>query len=75
MSGKPTVMFVGAPTFVLSPSEYEDIAYVHALDHPTFGECLVRTSLVERKHEDGSFETINTIYKPAIKAEPAESKE
>ena len=42
-------------------------AYVFPVDHPSdyvSNETAVRTSTVVVVHEDGSFETKNTLYKP-----------
>lgn len=62
---KPTVHFVGDATFF----DYADdpdapVAKVDAIDHPVWGSDVVRTSIVLNKFDDGSFETLNTIYKP-----------
>lgn len=37
---------------------------VYALNHPKLGEGQVRTSQVMDIYDDGSFETMNTIYIP-----------
>ena len=60
---KPTVRFTGEPLFESAWPNCE-IAYVHTLDHPRLGEQDIRTSAVMKKNEDGSFETLNTIYVP-----------
>lgn len=63
---KPVVHFSGRPNFEtwqLTDREVE-VAYVYALDHPRLGRQPVRTSEVLHKFDDGSFETLNTIYKP-----------
>lgn len=63
---KPVVRFAGTPAFYgweLSDRTAE-VAWVHALDHPRLGRQNVRTSEVIHKFDDGSFETLNTIYKP-----------
>jgi hypothetical protein len=77
--GKPTVQYKGEPVFYsvqLTPSQLEtygvyadedgfvEYARVYGLDHPIFGEDNLRTSVVLVKHDDGSFETMNTIYRP-----------
>ena len=61
---KPVVHFAG-------DAQFEDwggntVAYVHAIDHPYLGSMPVRTSSVQKRHDDGSFETLNTIYKPEL---------
>jgi hypothetical protein len=40
------------------------MARVYALDHPRLGTQTVRTSKIVATFDDGSFETLNTIYKP-----------
>ena len=79
MKNKPTVRFSGKPLFYsveLAPmhrktySQYADeeglieYARVYGLDHPILGADDIRTSIVVKKHEDGSFETLNTVYVP-----------
>lgn len=63
---KPTVHFIGEPTFL----QWEELetALVHALDHPRLGQDIIRTSLIVQKNEDGSFETLNTLYVPQLVA-------
>ena len=80
MMDKPTVRFLGIPTFhiikITSPvirKEYEkyldaegcyEKAVVFGLDHPILGRDTIHTSIVVKKNDDGSFETLNTIYVP-----------
>ena len=80
MMQKPTVHFTGTPTFhkveITSPTlrkEYKkylddegcyEKAIVYGLDHPILGEDTIHTSIVLKKHADGSFETLNTLYVP-----------
>ena len=60
------------PVVHYAPSKYDVIvsgmsAYVLPVDHPSdfiSNERTVRTSTVVEVHEDGSFETQNTLYKP-----------
>lgn len=60
------------PVVHFAPSKYDVIvsgmsAYVLPVDHPSdhvSNEATVRTSTVVVVHEDGSFETKNTLYKP-----------
>ena len=40
-------------------------AHIQALDHPKLGSIYVVTSQIVEKYNDGSFETLNTIYLPA----------
>lgn len=60
---KPIVRFVPHPEnlIVLGLA-----ALVEALDHPHIGKDLVRTSRVVKLNPDGSFETLNTMYVPAV---------
>lgn len=57
---KPIVHFVGEPVF----HEFGgfDQAQVEAIDHPSLGKCIVTTSAILEKFDDGSFETRNSIY-------------
>lgn len=60
---------VQKPVVNYRKSEYDFIsvgrsAWVYALNHPRLGELEVRTSTVQSISEDGTFETLNTIYKP-----------
>lgn len=76
---KPTVHYRGKAEFyssLLSPMHrkiyglYADAegnveyASVYGIDHPILGEDTIRTSIVLHKYDDGSFETMNTIYVP-----------
>jgi len=76
---KPVVRFVGDPIFYaveLAPMHqkiyaqyaddegYVEYARIFGLDHPILGTDTIRTSIVLKKHEDGSFETLNTLYIP-----------
>lgn len=77
---KPIVRFLGKPLFYtveLVPwhrelygkyadeDGYVEYARVFGLDHPLLGTDTIRTSVVVKKHDDGSFETMNTLYVPA----------
>lgn len=79
---KPTVRFSGKPTFyyVKLPTEhqnaygqymdeegYVEYARVDGLDHPVWGADTIRTSIVLKKNDNGSFETMNTLYVPDTK--------
>lgn len=74
---KPVVHFVGSPIFVkhrayephaetykeyLDENGYYEVARAYVLDHPILGHEDVRTSIIVKKNEDGSFETLNTMY-------------
>jgi len=59
---KPVVHYINYAVFGFE-GEHE-VAEVFALDHPRFGRQRVYTSVIIRKEEDGTFETLNTIYKP-----------
>lgn len=76
---KPIVRFSGDPIFYtveLAPMHqkvygqyadqegYVEYARVQGLDHPVLGADIIRTSIVLKKHDDGSFETMNTMYVP-----------
>lgn len=76
---KPIVRFSGDPIFYsieLAPmhrkayGQYADeewwveFARVNGLDHPILGATDIRTSIVVKKQDDGSFETLNTVYVP-----------
>lgn len=76
MKQKPIVTFVGEAKFF--ESTITDVqkelynydsneiiqAVVYGLDHPRLGRDKITTSIVLCKFDDGSFETLNTIYKP-----------
>jgi hypothetical protein len=79
MTAKPIVRFAGEPTFYYvelaamhqktygqyaDDEGYVEYARVYGLDHPILGEDTIRTSIVVKKHDDGSFETLNTLYVP-----------
>jgi hypothetical protein len=63
---KPVVHFTGAARFYEVDGEDGSIEYarVYGLDHPILGRDNIRTSIVLKKFSDGSFETLNTIYRP-----------
>ena len=80
MMDKPIVRFAGKAIFYaveLAPMHqktygqyadaegYVEYARVSGLDHPILGADDIRTSIVVKKHDDGSFETLNTVYVPA----------
>lgn len=59
---KPVVHYINDAVFGFVGDD--EVAQVDALDHPRLGCQRVYTSVVIRKEEDGTFETLNTIYKP-----------
>lgn len=60
---KPIVRFVPHPNNIIVLGV---AAFVEALDHPKLGHRTVRTSRVVKLNPDGSFETLNTLYVPAV---------
>lgn len=81
---KPVVRFIGTAIFYPAPlapmhqkaygqyaNEYGEVEYarVSGLDHPILGADDIRTSIVVAKHDDGSFETLNTLYVPVKEEE------
>jgi hypothetical protein len=64
MKEKPIVTFIGGVSFFYNSITDEERAMVYALNHPILGTIKVTTSRVLYKFDDGSFETLNTIYKP-----------
>lgn len=70
---KPTVQFLGNATFHEASRlndennvEVWQYASVFAINHPKLGRTWVRTSKVLEIFDDGSFETMNTIYKRRV---------
>lgn len=61
---KPVVFFTGTPLFDTEMFEGHEVAHVRTVNHPAWGSDKVRTSSVIKKNDDGSFETMNTLYKP-----------
>lgn len=45
------------------------LAWVYALNHPRLGRRTIRTSVVIKQHQNGDFETLNTIYKKVLDKE------
>ena len=74
---KPVVSFVGEAKFftsIISDEQKERYkqdsnevtqAVVYGIDHPILGTDKITTSIVLYKFDDGSFETLNTLYRPA----------
>lgn len=61
---KPEVFFTGEPRFDTALFAGHEVAYVRTVNHYVWGQDEVRTSSIVKKNDDGSFETLNTIYKP-----------
>jgi hypothetical protein len=61
---KPVVYFTGKATFDTTRFEGIEVGRVNAVDHYVWGRDVIRTSAVLKKYPDGSFETMNTLYKP-----------
>jgi len=61
---KPEVFFTGEARFDTKMFPGHEVAHVQAVNHYVWGQEDVRTSSVIKKNDDGSFETLNTIYKP-----------
>lgn len=61
---KPIVFFTGTPLFDSKMFEGVEVAHVRTVNHPVWGSDKVRTSSIVNKNDDGSFETLNTQYKP-----------
>ncbi len=80
MITKPTVRFLYEPKFHRIQLTSEELrvefakflddegcyekAIVFGLDHPILGRDTIHTSIVVKKNDDGSFETLNTLYVP-----------
>lgn len=60
---KPVVHYIGEAIFY-EVDEGVERARVYGLNHPILGKDDIRTSVVLKKFSDGSFETLNTIYRP-----------
>lgn len=58
---KPVVYFKGTPHFNTTMFPGHEVAEVYALNHPVWGNGMVRTSSILNKDDDG-FETMNTLY-------------
>lgn len=64
MIDKPVVYYTGNATFDTNMFPGHEVAHVRAVNHYVLGSDQVRTSSVLNKFDDGSFETMNTLYKP-----------
>jgi hypothetical protein len=70
---KPIVYFIGTARFDTELFPDTEVAHVLTVNHQWWGRDKVRTSSVVKKHDDGSFETLNTLYKPYKQKEDGES--
>jgi len=61
---KPEVFYVGQPHFDITDGNWVT-ATVYGLNHYRIRIGIIHTSAVIRLHDDGSFETFNTLYKPS----------
>jgi hypothetical protein len=61
---KPVVYYTGTPRFDTEMYKGHEVAHVHTVNHYVWGSDAVRTSSILKKFDDGSFETMNTLYKP-----------
>lgn len=61
---KPVVYFINDARFDDEMYKGHTVAHVQTINHYVWGNDSVRTSSVLKKFEDGSFETMNTMYKP-----------
>ena len=68
---KPVVYFTGEARYDDMMFKGVTVAHVRTLDHYVWGADKVRTSKVLNVFPDGSFETMNTLYKPAHLKEAA----
>lgn len=64
IQSKPVVHFIGSPSFYQGFVDGKEHAEVLGVDHPYLGRDIIRTSAVLKKFDDGSFETLNTLYVP-----------
>lgn len=64
MTDKPVVYYTGSVTFDTKMFPEHEVAHVRTVNHYVWGSDNVRTSSVLNKFDDGSFETLNTLYKP-----------
>jgi hypothetical protein len=70
---KPIVIYAGAPDFYTHGEVVQ--ASLFCLNHPILGSQQIRTSAIVVLRDDASFETVNTIYKPATDSvEPVTEK-
>jgi hypothetical protein len=72
LNDKPVVEYAGVANFYKSIWTGTEHAQVYAIDHPYLGTQKIITSVVIKKNEDGSFETLNTVYIPWKKDDVAE---
>ena len=64
MDTKPIVEYLGdAEFFDYAGNPDSPVARVYALNHPIWGNDVVRTSLILKLEDNGDFETRNTRYR------------
>ena len=63
---KPVVHFIKGTEMFYEAGDDMKVARLRAVDHPIWGADIVRTSVIVKEHDDGGFETLNTIYKPLV---------
>jgi hypothetical protein len=66
---KPIVYFTGNAVFDTDMFEGHEVAHVRTVNHPAWGSQRVRTSSIVKRNSDGSFETLNTQYRPYVDME------
>jgi hypothetical protein len=67
VSAKPVVYYLCDPVFWNFNDRVDQpvASFAHVVNHPKLGSCeIYRTSLIIAKLDDGTIETMNTIYKP-----------
>lgn len=73
LSDKPKVGFIGVAQFQ-DTAHGKPIAWVLGVDHPHLGAGYIRTSLILNIFDDGSFETLNTLYVPVKEGDDGEDR-
>ena len=64
---KPVVEYVGEADFHNHAGNPAwPVASVYGINHPFLGTQLIRTSKIVKKHDNGDFETLNTLYRKTI---------
>lgn len=63
---KPVVHFIKGTESFFDAGVDMKVARLRCFNHPIYGADIIRTSLIIKEHDDGSFETLNTIYKPLV---------
>ena len=63
---KPTVLYTLNTVYASPHVVLGERGYVRALNHPRLGNCDAHTTVILKLDEDGTFETLNTLYKPFV---------